>query len=207
MKIGILGGGNVGTALAGLFAHGGHETRVGVRDPARQPASGAATVTLEQAAVHGDVVLVAVPFTAATAVLQPLATHLESKILVDATNPLNADWSPLLLGQESSAAEEIARSVPLARVVKAFNTVFADVMRADRLDRSAGRVTTFVAGDDPDAVAVVSALARDAGFSPVEAGPLRVARYLEALAHLNIQLAVGCGGGTNAAFVYDRARS
>lgn len=91
--------------------------------------------------------------------------------------------------------------------MKAFNTVFADVMRPDRLVRASGRVTCFIASDDDAARDAVGALARSAGFAAEPVGPLRSARFLEAVAHLNIQIAVGMKGGTNAAFVYDRAQA
>jgi hypothetical protein len=119
--------------------------------------------------------------------------------------PLFAQWSPLLLGQDNSAGEEIQRLLPGARVVKAFNTVFADVMTSDRLSRDGQRATTFIAGDDERADDEAAALARSVGFAAVKVGPLSASRYLEAMAHLNIGIAVGQKGGTNAAFLYHQA--
>ncbi|MEM9808673.1 MAG: NADP oxidoreductase, partial [Cyanobacteria bacterium P01_D01_bin.56] len=90
--------------------------------------------------------------------------------------------------------------LPKAYVVKAFNTIFADVMGETM---EAGQaITAFIAGDNNNAKQTVIALARDIGYAPVDTGPLFTARYLESMAHLNIQIAVGQGGGTNAAFVY-----
>lgn len=83
--------------------------------------------------------------------------------------------------------------------------MFADVVRPNRLDRSGHKGTLFVAGDHSDAKARVMALGSEIGFSPLDAGPLKSARYLEGIAHLNIVLAVAQGGGTDAAFVYNRA--
>jgi len=125
---------------------------------------------------------------------------MQGKIVIDSTNPLNADWSPKLLGQENSASEEISRLLPEAYVVKAFNTIFADVMNEPVKD---GRViTAFIAGDNDEAKQKIIALASDIGYAPIDIGCLYTARYLESMAHLNIQIAIGQGGGTNAAFIY-----
>jgi 8-hydroxy-5-deazaflavin:NADPH oxidoreductase len=200
MRIGIIGSGNVGTALEDLFATAGHEVVVGVRDTAR-PGVGRSVPVLE--AASAEVVVLAVPFDVLPTVLDgPVRDALAGTIVVDVTNPVRADWSPVALGQHRSAAQEIARLAPRARVVKAFNTVFADVMRPERLDRDGHRVTAFVAGDDRQAVAVVARLAAGSGLDPVVVGGTDTAWLLEALAHLNIAIAVGQGGGTNAAFVY-----
>jgi 8-hydroxy-5-deazaflavin:NADPH oxidoreductase len=201
MKIGFIGAGNVARALGKLLVAGGHSVSFGGREG---EARAAREVGSFADAARADLVVLAVPFSAARDLLPSLAAGLEGKIVVDATNPVNPDWSPMLLGQESSAGEEVARALPGARVVKAFNTVFADVMHEDRLVRDGARVTCFVASDDVEARGSVAELARTAGFAPLEVGPLAMSRHLEAMAHLNIQMAVGMKGGTNAAFVYHR---
>ncbi len=193
MKIGILGAGNVGGKLAKLARTAGHDVRVG---------SGSGDVSFEQAIEHAEIVVIAIHYNAVATALGPLKDALAGKIIVDATNPLNEDWSPLLLGQDTSGAEEIAQLLPSATVVKAFNTIFADVMEADLQDCGGQPITAFVAGDDQDARAQIGALAASLGFAPVLVHSLTAARYLEAMAHLNIALAVGQGGGTNAAFLY-----
>ena len=109
----------------------------------------------------------------------------------------------MLLGQENSAGEEVARLLPASKVAKAFNTIFADVMRADGLAAGGRRVTCFVASDDAASLTTVADLARSAGFAPRAVGPLKMARHLEAIAHLNIQIAVGMKAGTSAAFFYE----
>ena len=195
MKIGVLGGGNVGGKLANLARDAGHDVAVGGRS---------GTVSFQDAASHGEIVILAVHYQVAGDVLRPLSGLLSDKILVDATNPLNEDWSPLLLGEETSAAEEIAKISGGAKVVKAFNTIFADVMNPSGQDRAGKKITGFVAGDDAEAVSLVADLTNSMGFAAVQVEKLSAARYLEAMAHLNIQLAVGQGGGTNAAFVYHR---
>jgi hypothetical protein len=201
MRIGIIGGGSVAQALGRLLAAGGHEVVLGVRSGAPEDLP---IASVEEAAVQGEAVLLGIPFSAMSEALPGLAGAVDGKIVIDASNPLNADWSPLLLGEENSAGEEVARMLPGARVVKAFNTVFADAMRPDRLEQGGGRITAFVASDDRDAAEEVERLAADAGFVPLYAGALSSARWLEAMAHLNIRLAVPLGGGTNGAFLYDR---
>jgi len=195
MKIGILGAGNVGSKLADLMRKAGHDVVIGSRSGQH---------SLKDAAEHGEIAVIAIHFHATGSALPDLAPLLSGKVVIDATNPLNDDWSPLLLGQENSASEEIARLLPDARVAKAFNTIFADVMAPDRQEREGGRVTCFVASDHADAVLAVAGLAEDMGFAPVTISKLSAARQLEAIAHLNIELALGQGGGTNAAFLYHR---
>ena len=197
MKIGVIGGGNVGTALSTLLRAAGHDVLVGSRSGAHSAAD---------AAAHGEVVILALHYTAVAEALPPLVDALVGKTVVDATNPLNDDWSPLLLGQETSGGEEIARLLPGAKVVKAFNTIFADVMQAAKIDRDGQKITAFVASDDTAGLDSVSALAAEMGFAPVSINKLSAARYLENLAHLNIELAIGQGGGTDAAYLYHRVK-
>ncbi|MEO1041458.1 MAG: NAD(P)-binding domain-containing protein [Pseudomonadota bacterium] len=199
MIIGILGAGSVGRALAGLIRNAGHEPLISERTPSEDTAS------FQDAAEAGEVVIIAVPYTATQTLLPPLAGALAAKTVVDATNPLNDDWSPKVLGAQTSAAEEIAKLLPGAHVVKAFNTVFADVMASEKLTRLGVRVTGFVASDHDGARRQVADLADGMGLAPVETGPLATARYLEAMAHLNIAIAVGQSGGTDAAFLYHQA--
>jgi len=204
MRISILGAGAVGQALATLFVAGGHEVALGRRSGGTAP-DGSRPVDLRGAAAHGELVVVAIPYSATPEVLSPLADALAGKVLIDATNPLGANWSPLRLGEANSAAQEIQRRLPRTKVVKAFNTVFAEMMRADLLQREQGRVAAFIASDHAEAAAHTAELAKSAGFNPVPTGPLSTAGYLEAMAHLNIAIAVGQGGGTRAAFVYSRS--
>ena len=200
MRIGILGTGAVGRSLGNLLAAGGHSILFGARMP-----KAADEASLKEAVEQADLVLLAIPFDQVVGALSPLRDSLTGKIMIDATNPLGADWSPLLLGEEDSAAETIQRTFPEARVVKAFNTVFADVMTPERLQRAGAAVTAFIASDDRNAASTVEQIAVDAGFDPLHAGPLSSARWLEAIAHLNIRLAVQLGGGTGGAFLYSRA--
>jgi 8-hydroxy-5-deazaflavin:NADPH oxidoreductase len=201
MKIAILGFGNVGKHFANLFVKVGHEVVIGLRSDRNQELP-YPSATCKDAVEVADLVALAIPFTACAEVLAPLAEVTKGKIVIDCTNPLNADWSPKLLGQENSASEEISRLLPAAYVVKAFNTIFADAMH--KPVRNGQPIAAFIAGDNDAAKQKVFALASDIGYDPIDTGSLCTARYLESMAHLNIQIAIGQGGSTNAAFVYVR---
>ena len=209
MNISVLGTGNMATGLAVLFAKAGHTIILGSRDADKAKAvagklgHGIVGAALADAARNSDLVVLAVPFDAAAAVISA-AGDLSGKTLVDITNPMTADYSALVIGHTTSAAEEIQKLAPTAKVVKAFNTVFASVLEAGGV--AAGRpATVFVAGDDADARRSVSELAASAGLEPLETGGLASARYLEPVAGLNIALAYGLGLGTDIAPTWQRA--
>lgn len=122
---------------------------------------------------------------------------LSGKTVVDVTNALDGSMN-LAVGFTTSGSEELQKKLPKARVVKAFNTVFAQHMDTGRLGDKP--LTAFVAGDDASAKATVLGLAREIGFDAVDAGPLKNARLLEPLAYLNIQLGYGLGLGTQIGF-------
>jgi 8-hydroxy-5-deazaflavin:NADPH oxidoreductase len=203
MKLCIIGFGSVGRNLSELAAQAGVDVTIGVRSPAAT-SSQLPICGIEDAVRAAELVLLAVPFRICAQLLLPLAGLLAGKTIIDATNPLNEDWTPMVPLAHASAAEEIAALLPQSHIVKAFNTIFADIMVAERLDRSGRRATAFLAGNDADAKLSVSRLASLMGFNPLDVGPLAQARYLEAMAHLNIGIAIGQEGGTNAAFLYDQ---
>ena len=209
MNISILGTGNMAKGLAGVLAKAGHPVVLANRDEAKARAvaaelgNGVSAAGFRDAAASADVVVLAVPYDAASEVIAA-AGGLAGKIVVDITNPLTADYSGLTVGHTTSAAEEIQKHAPQARVVKAFNTVFASVLQAD--GKAAGRpATVFVAGDDPQDRKVVSDLAASASFAPLETGGLASSRYLEPVAGLNIALGYGLGHGTDIAPTWQRA--
>jgi len=203
MNIAIIGTGNVGQKLGGLVANAGHNVTFGTQDPNNGHLSIDAKVEgIRDAINFAEIVFFAIPYTAYAELLPSIADDLSGKIVVDVSNPLNEDWSPLNLGSENSAGETVAKLLPNSKVVKAFNTIFADIMTDDGLNRNGHKVTAFIAGNDDVAVNKIETLATEMGTSPVVAGKIENARYFEAIANLNIQLAVGQGGGTNAAFVY-----
>lgn len=199
--IAIFGYGNVGKKLATLFIEAGKNVIIySTNGQSGEADHKCATYTAGFDNI--DAVTLAIPYTAIEDLITPFADQLAGKTIIDCSNPLNDDWSPLSLGVDTSAAEKIASLLPQSNVVKAFNTIFADVMDKAHHDRDGQRITAFVSGDDMDAKTDTLALAEAAGLAPLDVGPLKSARYLEAMAHLNIQIAVGQGGGTQAAFIY-----
>jgi hypothetical protein len=182
-KVGIIGDGNVGSALARGLRREGREVR----------AVGNDGDAIRQTAEWGEVILLAVPFDAIDDVIKYAGNALAGKAVVDVTNALDASMN-LALGFETSGAEELQKKLPEVRVVKAFNTVFAQHMDSGRLgDR---QLTAFVAADDATAKKAVLELARGIGFDAIDAGPLRNARLLEPLGFFNIQLGHVLGMGT-----------
>ena len=205
MLIGFIGSGPVAQNLAKLARFAGHDVVLSSRHPGKALPDFKVT-SFSDAAERANIAVIAVPYRVTSELLPQLSHALKGKIVIDATNGLNEDYTPVAsVGVEASAGEEIARLLPKSRVVKAFNTIFADVMSANRLDRAGQRATAFVASNDTEARSAVAKLARDLGFDPVEAGPLAMARYLEGMAHLNIQIAFREGAGPNVAFLYHRA--
>lgn len=201
MKVTVIGSGNMGSGFVRQLKKAGHEVRVTGRDAekAKKLAAqhGARAVDAAEAAAS-EVLILATGYADAVPALKALGA-LDGKIVVDVTNPLTADYMGLAIGHTTSAAEEIARAVPNARVVKAFNTVFASVLAEGASLGSGKTVPVFVAGDDAQAKATVSELARSIGFDVIDAGSLKNARYLEPLAGLNIYLGYGAGLGTQIA--------
>lgn len=203
MNISIFGTGNMASGLAVLFAKAGHTVSVSSRDEAKAKAvaaelgNGISASSFADAANAAEAVVLAVPYEAAADVIKA-AGGLAGKIVIDITNPLAADFSGLTIGHSTSAGEEIQKSAPAARIVKAFNTVFASVLQND--GKAGGQpATVFVAGDDEDALNAVANIARSAGFRSVNAGGLASARYLEPVAGFNIALGYGLGHGTDIA--------
>jgi 8-hydroxy-5-deazaflavin:NADPH oxidoreductase len=186
-KIGIIGDGNVGSALARGLERAGHEVRAVGKDKG----------AIRDVASWGEVVLLAVPFGALDEVVSNAGEVLAGKTVVDATNALDATMN-LAVGFTTSGAEELQKKLPKARIVKAFNTVFAQYMDSGRLGDKP--LTAFVAADDAGAKKTVLELARGIGFDAVDAGPLKNARLLEPLAFLNIQLGYALGMGTQIGF-------
>lgn len=202
MNITILGTGNMASGLAALFAGAGHRVTLASRSPEKAQAvaaelgNGIVAGSFADAA-SADAVVLAVPFDAVGEVIAA-AGGLAGKTVIDITNPLTADFSGLTVGHTTSAAEEIQKLAPDARVVKAFNTIFASVLQ--NAGQAGGKpATVFVAGDDVQARNSVAALAQSAGFAAVETGGLASARYLEPVAGLNIALGYGHGHGTDIA--------
>lgn len=205
MKLGIIGTGNVGGTLGKAWASQGHQVMFGVRDPhnpkvqALLEAIGAraSTGTVAKAAASAEVVILAVPWTAAQEAIRS-AGDLSAKILVDCTNPLLPGTSSLAVGHTTSAAEQIAGWAEGASVVKTFNSTGSVNMVDPRYGSQPASM--FLCGDDSKAKSVVARLGEEIGFEMIDAGPLANARLLEPLAMLWISLAYRQGLGPNIAF-------
>ena len=203
MNILVLGAGNMGAAFVKQLIRAGHHVSVTARNLEKAQAlaaanPGATAVAATNAAAQADVVVLATGYADAVNALQSVG-DLTGKVVIDITNPLTADFMGLTLGYSTSAAEEIAKAVPQANVVKAFNTLFAQVL-AEGADFGNGQTATvFVASDSERARQTASTLAESLGFKTVDAGGLKNARYLEPLAGLNIYLGYGAGLGTDIA--------
>jgi predicted dinucleotide-binding enzyme len=201
MNIAIIGNGNMGSALARRIAAAGHRVVLAGRndDKARSVAvsigAGVSAAPLANLASGADIVIVATPYEEAAGALRA-AGNVQGKIVIDITNPLTPDYMGLTVGFSSSAAERIAEAVPGARVVKAFNTLFAQVIGEGPDFGNGRRAAAFYAGDDAAAKATVRQLIESLGFEAIDAGPLVSARNLEPLAGLNIRLGYGLGRGT-----------
>ena len=208
MKIGILGGGNVGGALGLSWARKGHEVLFGVRNPASQEitailekAGGRARAgSAEEAAAFGEVIVNALPWPATKVVLTAL--DLAGKVLLDCTNPLLPNLAGLEIGTATSGGEQVAGWAVGANVVKIFNTTGYNNMENPIYRGSA--IPMFYCGDHAGAKTVAASLARDTGFDPIDAGPLSNSRLLEPYALLWIWLAVFGGMGRDFAFTLAR---
>jgi predicted dinucleotide-binding enzyme len=182
-KVGIIGTGNVGGALARGLTKARREVKSAGEDKNE----------IRGVVEWADIVVLAVPFGALTDVANTIAPLVRGKTVIDVTNALTEDMK-LALGFATSGAEELQQKLPQAHVVKAFNTQFAQHMDSGRLVDQ--RLTVFVAGDNTAAKRDASEVASSIGFDAVDAGPLANARLLEPLGYLNIQLGYVLGLGT-----------
>ena len=188
MKLAIIGAGNVGQALAGAAVRAGHSVRISAAHEehaeAAAAATGASAAASNRDAIEGaDVVVLAVPGAAFTALVREVGPELAGRIVVDTSNVPTPDPSGT---PATSAAEALQAQLPKARVVKAFNTLFASRQAAPVVEGQA--VDGYVAGDDAAAKAVVLRLAESIGLRPIDVGGIVMARTLEAMAWLNISL-------------------
>jgi len=198
----IIGLGNMGKGLAKRLA-GKADLVLAARDGAPEVATAfaatlpAGVVVLDQAAAiaKADIVVLALPFPKALDVAANPA--LAGKVVLDISNPVKPDFSGLTLGYSTSAAEELQAAAPGAKVVKAFNTIFASLL--DLPASQTADVPVFIAGDDEAAVAAVAELVTSSGFAVEKTGGLDAARLLEPLGMLNIRLGYGLGHGTDIA--------
>jgi len=211
MRIGILGSGLMGGKLGTIFARAGHEvvfsyarSEQKLKRLAKGAAGKARAGTPREAAQDADAVLLAVHWLRFDDVLKQ-AGDLSGKVVVTCSLPMNEENTELVVGLGSSGAEELARKIPKARVVAAFNTVPSEVLfDVYEGKRKASRPSLVYCGDDRRGKELAASLIRDVGFDPVDAGPLRIARYTEPFALLVAQLAYEGEGGPEVAYRFER---
>jgi len=211
MRVGILGSGRMGGKLGTLFARAGHEvvfsyarSRAKLERLAREARHGARAGTPREAAQDADALLLAVHWSRLGDVLKQ-AGDLSGKVILSCSLPMNASDTALVVARTSSGAEALARRIPKARVVSAFNTVPSEVLfDVFEARRRSKRPSLVFCGDDRRAKKVAVQLIRDVGFEPVDAGPLRIARYTEPFALLVAQLAYEGSGGPELAYRFER---
>ena len=178
MKIGILGSGMVGQALARGYARHGHDVLIGTR---KSEVEGLPVGTPDQAVADADIVVLGVAGRASVEVTGALAHLLEGKVLVDATNPLDfSTGAPrLFVGFEDSLGEQVQKAAPEARVVKAYNSV-GNALFVDP-ELPGGPPTMFIAGNDDAAKGSVTQLLEDTGWEVADLGGIEASRWLEAM--------------------------
>ena len=190
-SISIIGLGNMASTLAGRALAGGNAVEIIGRDPAKAKEVAAtldgATVGTPGTAPVGDIVILAVPYASAAAVVSEYGEALQGKVVIDITNPVTSDFTGFVTPEGSSGAQEIAKAAAAgAHVVKAFNTLFAGVLAAGSAE---GRpLDVFIAGDDAQAKARVSAFIESLGLRPLDVGQLPMARAIENAALLQLGL-------------------
>ena len=211
MRVGILGSGLMGGKLGTIFARAGHEvvfsyarSKEKLEKLARDAQGKARAGTPREAAQEADALLLAVHWSRIDDVLNQ-AGDLSGKVIVTCSLPMNADNTELVVAHTSSGAEELAKMVPKARVVSAFNTVPSEVLfGVFEARRKATPTQPGVLRRRSERQSVAAELIRDVGFDPVDAGPLRIARYTEPFALLVGQLAYEGEGGPELAYRFER---
>jgi predicted dinucleotide-binding enzyme len=211
MKIGILGSGLMGGKFGTLFARAGHEVTFSyARDTeklnrlAKDAGRNARAGTPREAAQGADALLLAVHWSRVDDVLKQ-AGDLAGKVIICCSLPMNLANTELILGHTTSGAEALAKKMPEATVVSAFNSIPSDVLFG--VYGARGKKTPpsmLYCGDSPAAKTVAATLIRDLGFDPVDLGPLSGARYTEPLAMIIAHLAYEGSGGPELAYRFER---
>ncbi|MEZ4826380.1 MAG: NADPH-dependent F420 reductase [Bacteroidia bacterium] len=205
MKVGIIGTGNIGLSLGKALTKKGYkvmfasQTLAKAQEAAAEMEHNATGGTVANTIHYGEIVFLAVPYKSVESVLRNTDSF-RGKIVVDCTNPLiMGNPAQLALGFTTSAAEQIARMIPEARLVKAFNTAFANHI-ANGPYFGPNDASMFYCGDDAEAKAAVARLIEATGFEPVDCGPLDSARLLEPMSVLMVRLGYNLGMGSEIAF-------
>jgi len=211
MRIGILGSGLMGSKLGTIWARAGHDVvfsyarnKQKLERLAREAKGNARAGTPSDAAREADALLLAVHWSRVVDVLKQ-AGDVSGKVIVSCSLPMNADDTDLAIAHTSSGAEALAKKVPKARVVSAFNTVPSEVLfKVFEARRKATKPSLVYCGDDTSSKKIAAQLIRDVGFDPLDAGPLRVARYTEPFTLLIAQLAYEGKEGPELAYRFER---
>lgn len=196
MKVGILGSGLMGAKLGTLFARAGHEvvfsyarSREKLERLAREAKGKARAGTPAEAVKGADAILLAVHWLRVDDVLTQ-AGDFAGRTVITCSLPMNEEDTELVVAHTSSGAEELARKIPKAKIVSAFGTVPSEVLfDVFKGRRKRQRPSLLYCGEHAPAKRVAAELIRDVGFDPVDAGPLRMARYLEPFTMLIARLA------------------
>src|SRR5579864_2839919 len=213
MKIAILGSGLMGAKLGTIFARAGHEvvfsyarSNEKLKKLAREAKGNARAGTPAEAAEDADALLLAVHWLRIDDVLKQ-AGDVSGKVILTCSLPMDKGNASLVIGTTNSGAEELARKVPKAKVVCAFNTVPSEVLfGVYEARRKANRPSLAYCGDDAASKKIAAGLIREVGFDPVDAGPLLIARYTEPFGLLVARLAYEEEGGPELAYRFERFR-
>lgn len=197
--IAIIGAtGNMGSALSKSLAKGPYRLLLmaqdagklsGLEEEIRQTNASADIEGIRcsrEAGWEADIIIMATPYPAEKEVAGRIKEVANRKIVVSISNPLNETYDGLVTGPDTSAAEELQRTLPTSTVIKAFNTTFAADFSQPVIDGK--QVDAFIAGNDKEALEIVSGLVRTAGFNPMIAGDLTMSRTLEQMQLLLIRL-------------------
>ncbi len=211
MRVAILGSGLMGGKLGTLFARSGHEVVFSyarsmekLKKLAKDAKGNARAGTPREAAQDADALLLAVHWLRMDDVLHH-AGDLSGKVILTCSLPMDAGNTGLVIGRTTSGAEELAKKVPKAKVVCAFNTVPSEVFfGVYEARRKAAKPSLVYCGDDSRSKEIAAELIRDVGFDPVDAGPLRIARYTEPFALLMGRLAYEGKDGPELAYRFER---
>ncbi len=194
MNVGIIGTGRMATGLGRRWANAGHAVKFGSRDVAKAQAladeigAHATSGTQQEAVDFGEIVVLTTPWNATEATVKAL--DLAGKVVIEITNNFSGD--------DALPTTALIQSwAPAAKFVKAYNTVFWQILHAPL---SSVRGTTFIVGDDADAKRAAAELIADSGFDAVDAGGAQNAHHLEKLASFIIELAYAQGHGTNISY-------
>jgi hypothetical protein len=211
MRIGILGSGLMGGKLGTILARAGHEVLFSyahsdakLKRLAKEAGHNAQAGTPREAAKDAKVLFLAVHWSRVNDVLKQ-AGDISGKVLITCSMPMSNDDTRLVIGNTSSGAEKLAKKVPKAHVVSAFNTVPSEVLfDVFETRHKKTRPSLVYCGDHKSAKKIAAGIIRDVGFDPVDAGPLQIARYTEPFTLLMAQLAYEGKRGPELAYRFER---